>query len=436
MADGRGEGGLRDDVARAVAATPGPIYVGFSGGLDSTVLLHVAVTVLAGTNEPGRVRAVHVNHGLHADADAWEQRCAAVAGELGVAFVVHRVSVAPHGSVEAHARAARYAAFAQCLDTPDSRLLLAHHRDDQAETVLLRLLQGRGLYGMPGERSLGAGRLLRPLLDQPRSRLFAYARIAGLTWIEDPANADPALDRNFVRHRVLPELRTRFPEVDLALVRAMATQASHEQQLPAALGLDVTAGSLPLDGLLAVDATERRAVLRLWIAARGRSIPPARALDEFALQLRAGADRQPCLRLDRGVLRRHRGRVWLCAPAPALEDSYPITAPGELVLPHGRLEIAAATSGFTCRGSVTVRFRSGGECLRTSSGSRSVKSLLQDAGVAPWLRKTWPLVCDADGLAAVPGLAVRDAERGDERPQYCARWLPDDQAAYPDELRP
>jgi tRNA(Ile)-lysidine synthase len=437
VAGARGGDGLPGCVARAIAGTSGPVYVGFSGGLDSTVLLHAAVTTIAASTDRARLRALHVNHSLHADADAWERHCAGVATSLGIEFVARRVSVAPQGSVEARARAARYAAFAACLDSPDSVLLLAHHRDDQAETVLLRLLQGRGLYGMPAARRLGAGRVVRPLLGEPRSRLLEYARAAELTWIEDPANADPALDRNFVRHRILPELRTRFPKVDAALVRAIAARESDEQQLPAALGLDLAAPALPLERLLASGPQEQRTVLRLWLAVHGRAIPAARALDEFAAQLRAAPDRHPCLELDRGALRRHRGQVWLCAPAPELEPSYSITAPGDLVLPHGRLVMVSAVSGFVCRGAVTVRFRAGGECIRTSIGTRPVKALLQDACVAPWLRASWPLVWDEDGLAAVSGLAERAAglgpgDRCHDGPRFHARWVPDDLAPYPD----
>jgi tRNA(Ile)-lysidine synthase len=421
-----GDGALRNDVAQALSETAGPVYVGFSGGLDSTVLLHASADVL--THQQGRVRALHVNHGLHADADAWERHCGRVAAELGVRFIARRVNVAPNGSLEAHARAARYAAFAACLDTADSVLLLAHHRDDQAETVLLRLLQGRGLYGMPAARRLGAGWLMRPLLGQPRAQLLAYARAAGLTWIDDPANADPALDRNFVRHRILPELRTRFPGVDDALIRATAARQAEEARLAAALGLDLAEASLPLEVLLAAEPDEQRTVLRLWLAAHGHVIPAARALDEFVRQLRTEAERHPCLELDRGALRRHRGHVWLCAAPPTLAERYPVTTPGEVALPHGRLSIIPATSGFSCRGAVTVRFRAGGERIRTHGGTRFIKALMQEAGIAPWLRASWPLVCDADGVAAVPGLAVRDAEPGAAVPLFQARWVPDDPA--------
>ena len=163
------------------------LYVGFSGGLDSTVLLHVSFAL-----RPD-LTAVHVNHGLHAQADAWESRCDEACGGLGAAFVIRRVAVG--GGSEADAREARYAVFESVLGAGDL-LLLGHHRDDQAETVLLRLVQGRAPLGMPRSRKLtGGGRLLRPWLSTPRVDLLRFARAAGLEWIDDPTNSEVDFDR-------------------------------------------------------------------------------------------------------------------------------------------------------------------------------------------------------------------------------------------------
>jgi tRNA(Ile)-lysidine synthase len=410
--------GILRDVARAVADAIAPVYVGFSGGLDSTVLLHAA------TRAPLRVPvvALHVNHGLQADADAWEVHCRAVAAELGVECVVARVQVERRGSVEAAARAARYAAFLRHLVVPGSRLLLAHHRDDQAETVLLRLLQGRGLYGMPAARPIGAGHLLRPLLDHPRSALQAHARAAGLRWIEDPSNTDVGLDRNFVRHRVLPLARQRFPALDVALLGALEARIAEDGLLLREPAVALDSATLPIDLLLARPPAEQQAWLRLWLAARGCALPTGRALREFLAQLHAAPDRQPRLALSRGELRRYAGRLWLVAPRPVLAHAYAIARPGRLQLPHGRLAVLADSAGFEPRGPLEVRFRAGGECIRSGGHLRPLKALFQAAGIPPWQRACHPLLFDAEGLVAVPGIAVRDAESAAGGARFRADW--------------
>lgn len=406
-------------VAAALRDVAGPVFVGFSGGLDSTALLHAASRVARAASEH-RIVALHVNHGLQPGADAWEAHCARVAAELGVAFVVRRVAVQRRGSLEAAARRARYAAFADCLATPGSCLLLAHHRDDQAETGLLRLLQGRGLYGMPAERPLGAGRLLRPLLGLGRQALERYARGQGLRWIDDPSNADPVHDRNFVRHQVLPELRERFPAVDEALLQGMASRRARDARLRDSTPDRLTATSVALPWLFGLAPAERLAWLRLWLGAHGRALPSSRALCSLLEQLGAAGDRQPRLALDRGELRRFRGQLWLVDPQPVPVPREVAGLPARVDFAHGELAVDPAPRGFAVRGALSVRFRSGGECIRSGGHLRSVKQLLQEHGVPPWERSAYPLLYDDDGLAAVPGLAERDPAA--DGPRYRALW--------------
>lgn len=413
-----------DDLAAAVApvfvAAAGPVYVGFSGGLDSTVLLHAAVR--AGAH--AQLVALHVNHGLHPDAGDWQRHCERIAAGLGIECVSRPVCVERRGSLESAARAARYAVFAEYLAVPGSRVLLAHHRDDQVETVLQRLLQGRGLYGMPAERRLAAGRVLRPLLGHSRAELERYALAAGLTWLEDPANADLAIDRNYVRHRVLPELRRRFPAVDGALLAAMAARRAVDAVLQDDPGAALAGATLPVDELLRRKPEERQALLRLWLAAHGHAIPTGRALRELIAQLGARSDRQPRLTLDRGEIRRFGGRLWLVPREPELAGCYSVSAPGSLRLPHGMLEIRADPAGFACNGSLEVRFRTGGESIQAGGHHRLVKQLLQARGVPPWARSTYPMLFDELGLAALPGLALRDCTGVDPLPRFRADWFP------------
>jgi tRNA(Ile)-lysidine synthase len=393
-------------VAAVLAEATGRVFVGFSGGLDSSVLLHAV-----SSRRRSAVTAVHVNHGLHADADAWQALAGRAAAAVGAGFCARQVEVAASGSLEARARDARYQVFRTLLDRADDVLLLAHQRDDQAETVLLRLLQGRGSYGMPWQRRLGAGRLLRPLLDVPRERLRAYAIAHRLAWVEDPGNADLGLDRNFLRHRIMPALRERFTELDQTLLDAMQRQDRYHAALAAELAGAGDPTAIPLAALMVDDglAIER---LRVWLTELGQRLPTRVALTEFVQQVRTAApDRTPQLALRGASVRRHRGMIHLVPPLPALEPRYSLTAPGCLHLPHGTLRIDHSDAGFRPAGPVTVQFRRGGERLTSGGHGRTVKALLRGAEVAPWQRAGLPLLFDERGLLAVPGLAVRDDAR-------------------------
>ncbi|MGM0572056.1 MAG: tRNA lysidine(34) synthetase TilS, partial [Pseudomonadota bacterium] len=195
------------------------IRIALSGGMDSVLLLHVAASLYAGTD---RLSAVHVNHQLQPNADQTERFCQQVCGELGVPLDIRRVVVRSRqgagkdtGGIEEAARHARYQVFEDIL-VPDELLLMAHHGDDQAETVLFRLLRGTGvagLGGMPGSRPLGEGLLYRPLLAFSRGELQAWATEKGIDWVEDPSNTDERFDRNFLRQTIMPLLKARWPSL-------------------------------------------------------------------------------------------------------------------------------------------------------------------------------------------------------------------------------
>ena len=385
------------------------LAVAFSGGLDSTVLLHAAAAL------PTAVVAAHVNHGLHPSADQWQAHCEAVCRSLGIELLSRRVQVAA-GNVEAQARRARYQAF-DALLRPGDLLLLAHHQDDQAETVLMRLAQGRGAAAMPrGRRLPGGAALLRPFLGLPKRALRDAAEGLGLDWLEDPGNADAAFDRNFLRHEALPRLTERWPGLNAALARAGRAQADVEALLRHLLNGE----ALPLNDL---PPGLRPCALRAWLARFDEQGASERALAEFAAQFDAPADAQPELRLRRGRLRRWRGAAHYVPAAPALAACYQLRPPGALRLPHGELVVEKADSGgFCAAGALTVRFRRGGERIRSAQGSRSLKQAMRDAGLPPWLRASHPLLYSGEALVAVPGVAV--AAPGEPRagPRWRAIW--------------
>ncbi len=405
-------------VEAALPDTGHRLFVGFSGGRDSTVLLHA----LAARRRRGVV-AVHVNHGLHAAAAAWQDHCRAVAARLGVAYLARPVSVPRQGNLEAEARAERYRVFADLLSEPDDVLWLAHHRGDQTETVLLRLLQGRGLYGMPARRPLRTGTLVRPLLDVAAERLQRYADVHRLRWVEDPSNADDTLDRNFLRHRILPPLRERWPALDDAVLAAMADRRVAERRLAEPLGDLAAAESLELAALVDRPPRDAVALLRLWVQARGFEPPRRLALEEWLRQaVAARRDRQPRLQLDGATLARYRGRAHLVRPVPALAPAYRVALPGVTPLPHGDLEVTADPAGFRVFGDLEVRFRGADERLEQDGRRRPLKRLFQASGVPPWLRDSHPLLYDQRGLVAVPDIGWRsDADAASGR-RWRAVW--------------
>lgn len=389
---------------------PPALLVGLSGGLDSTVLLHA----LARRHGTATLRAVHVHHGLHTDADQWTAECQRLCDLLGVSLEILRVHVdreSPLGP-EGAAREARYAAFAEALRTGED-LVLAHHRDDQAETVLLRLLRasgGAGAAGMRASRDFHGARLLRPLLGLARAQLLDYARRHGLHWCEDPSNAREDADRNFLRLRVLPLLRERWPRADAAIAGSAARLAEDAGLLQEAVderlrALHGEGDWLPVEGLRALSPAWRAQVLRRWVVRRGLPPLPGTAPERIdADVLDAAHDRAACYRWQGAELRRWTDRLYARRDVAATLDGAPLAWDGRpaLVLADGgvlALEPGPAGGFDAVLGPCTVRPRQGGERLRLPGRehAHALKDLLREAALPPWDRARLPLLFAADG---------------------------------------
>jgi tRNA(Ile)-lysidine synthase len=299
---------LPDRVAAFVAArtTAGErLCVGLSGGCDSVVLLHL----LAALGLGDRLQAVHVHHGLSANADRWAGFCADYCRRLGVGFVLEQVTIDRSSGLglEAAARAARYEVFAR---RAGDVLLLGHHRGDQAETLLFNLLRGAGVAGaaaIPAERRQQRQRILRPLLDVSRDEIEAYARAHRLAWVDDESNCDTGLTRNFLRHQVLTVLAGRFPAAERNLAQAAGHFAEADALLGELAGFDwqsaADGDALKLAALRELSLPRLKNLLRYRLRQLGWRAPAAARLDEFARQLRtAGADRHPALDLTEGSM--------------------------------------------------------------------------------------------------------------------------------------
>lgn len=409
-------------LAQALHGIPGGRWlVAFSGGGDSYALLH-ALHALDGLGR--ELLAVHVDHGLQPQAETWARQCAVIADGLGVAFRLARVRVARDGqSLEAAAREARYAALAAQM-APGDVLLTAHHLDDQAETLLLQLLRGAGpagLASMPRIAPFGPGWHARPLLEQPRSALRNYLAGQGLSGLEDPSNQSLAAARNYLRHRALPVLQARWPAVARTLARAARHQAE-TLELTTTLGrtdLESVAGDEP--GTLSVAALHGLSrvrlhnALRVWLTDKGLPLPNAARLEQVrARVLNAAQDAQPLLRWPGGELRRYRDALYAMPPLPPHDPAqvfmWDLSAQSVEIPTLDRTVSCAElhTDAVELKRStapVTIRFRRGGErCrIRGKIHSRALKSLLQEAGVPPWLRDRIPLLYVGDRLREVVG---------------------------------
>ena len=394
----------------------GGTCVALSGGLDSVVLLH-AMSVLAGARDFS-LRAVHVDHGLDAASGDWAESCRRTCADLGVALTVLRLGLVPGrgDSVEATAREARYAALADNLARGE-RLLTAHHGDDQLETVLIQLLRGAGVAGlaaMAARAPCGAGWHLRPFLGTGRAQVRAYAEQHGLSWQEDPMNSALRFDRAWLRARVLPAIRERWPAAAATVSRSAAHLAEASRLLDAQAAADAAdlldQGRLSLAALARLEEHRQANVLRWWLRRAGLRAPPAARLAEALRVFRdARDDAAPMLRWKDGELRRYRGRLYAMSPVGEHGDEAPADVGRLLSLGPGLGQfglVAGHGGGLPADSRWTIRFRQGGESLRPHPGRprKRLKDLCQEARIVPWMRDRLPLVFGDGRLVAVGDL--------------------------------
>lgn len=419
--DGFGQHWLFERLAHLLPDFPAvSLCVALSGGVDSSALLTALATPRR--QRPG-LRAVHVDHGIHPNSTLWSAHCRALASRLGVPLQVlaTRVRRARGESLEAAARAVRYTLLAANLQEGEI-LLTAHHEDDQLETVLLQLFRGSGLAGiaaMPELALFGKGLLLRPLLTRTRAQLTAWSRANSVEWVEDDTNADEGLDRNYLRRRVVPLIRERWPSVGSSVGRSARHAAEAQRLLDTVALRDVEhaadGNSLLVSSLRALPLERTRNALRFWIARCGYTLPDSRRLAEMCGPLlHARPDANPQVSWSGAVLQRERGRLAIRNSAPAPGDAafewrwrasrtFELPDGGQLELrqdPEGSLDLDALPEGLT------IRRRAGGERLRLRRGgpSRALKNLLQEAHVPLGERARLPLIWSDERLLAVGDL--------------------------------
>ncbi|WP_154650830.1 tRNA lysidine(34) synthetase TilS [Reinekea blandensis] len=402
-----------------------PVYVGYSGGVDSILLLSLACQAYGAD----QVTAIHVNHQVSEFATQWQEHCVAQAEQLGCSCIVRTVEVGNRGQgIESDARDRRYDAFANVMPEGGT-LLLGHHLDDQIETFFLRLLRGAGQHGLQGmvqESNRDGYRIIRPLLTTSRQDIELMAQHHGLRWIDDESNEDTRFDRNFLRHEVLPKIESRWPgyrqrilqtqqliagtetsSVDMS--EALAHRLSHDQGLKM-----VQLDELSRDQILSL--------LHQWLTTVGQKVPSKARLEVVLDEVvHARQDARPSVRIGEGTIQRHGPALYWVADSPLPSQAPLVQMDEALVWPGvGSVRLKTVTEGP--RLSVTLpdlslRLRAGGEMLRPlgRSRSRDLKRLLQEYRVKPWLRDRMPLlfsgkelVAAGDELMSADHLAVGD----------------------------
>ncbi|MGC3961758.1 MAG: tRNA lysidine(34) synthetase TilS [Rhodocyclaceae bacterium] len=403
------------------------LLVGLSGGLDSIVLLHLLARI--SLDAGFALEAAHVHHGLNSHADDWLAHCRHVCAALGVRLHECRVAVTASGKgLEAAAREARHAALAAI---PCDWIVLAHHRGDQAETLLHRLLRGAGVHGAGAMRDQDrARRLWRPLLDEPRSVLLAWAQSHGLTWIEDDSNADVSFTRNRLRHEILPLLAAHFGGAEGNLARAARHFGEGAQLLDELAAIDAESVQPTRPGsrerMRLLSDSRSRNLLRHMLAQTGARMPDSARLDDALRQLRSDAAVR--LPMDAAWLCAYRDRIWL---EHSVAPARPVVWQGESALPWagGWIRFAEGQAGgLALAPGCSLGMANGRDRLRPHAGgpSRSFRLLCQEGGIPPWWRDRLPVLRDPAGVVVwVGGLGASvDSAAADGLSGWIVRWEP------------
>jgi tRNA(Ile)-lysidine synthase len=408
-----------ESVISALPSITERIFIAYSGGIDSHVLLHLSASI---DEIKSKITAVYVHHGLQQEADAWEKHCQLVCLDLGVTYKCLKVNAqkAIGQSPEEAARDARYHVLKSLLAKNDV-LLLAQHREDQMETVLLQLFRGagvQGLSGMPLIINFGLGVMCRPLLDVSKQDVQNYAERNSLDWIEDPSNKSDTFDRNFLRNQILPKLKQRWPALDKTISRSARHCASNHsvmQDLVQALLanlFDATDNTININQLLELDINKQYLVLRQWFASQNLRMPSENKLKRILTEvITAKVCGNPEVRGTDYCIRKYRNKLYCLTSCLVDKELQEKNWPKEqklLKLDDGKtLTITERTNGIAKKiwleAQVTIKYRKGSEKIRLPGrkGHHTLKKLYQEKAIPPWLRHNIPLIYLNDELVAI-----------------------------------
>lgn len=395
------------------------IKVGLSCGLDSSVLLHNLANC---ENLRTKIQAIHVNHGLSSNAHAWQLHCEKYCDKLNIPLLSETVKIITASHIEETARNARYDVFLSCLQENEC-LVLAHHQNDQVETLLFNLFRGTGIDGLasiPSSRKLGLGEIVRPLLNVSRDTLYQYALQHNIDWIEDESNFNLDFSRNYIRHTILPVIRKKWPKAmqnmsDCAKKCEVARDNLLELALIDCPKLSSIPLQLELDFIQSLSEERIINVLRAWLKYNEIPSPSSDIFQRIIKEvIFARHDKVPKIMLGKVLLTRYRNCLFIvnnilnCRADLAWTDF-----PNPLYLSDGRV-ITAELNAKGClavakNSDISVRFRVGGECIQHNGKNKKLKKILQDLGVLPWERDYLPLLFVDGKLRAVIGLLNSDS---------------------------
>lgn len=380
------------------------LWIGFSGGVDSTVLLHVL------TQNPllkSKVHAIHFNHNLHLDAKQWEGHCQGICKLWDIPLDIYHLQIKGKENLEERARELRYQQFISLVQANDA-LILGHHHDDQAETLLLQLFRGAGIEGlsaMAALRDLPNGKLIRPFLQRARADLIKYAENNNLIWIEDPSNQQVHFARNFIRHEVIPLIEKRWPKVKSALNRTafhVARAGEHLATLAANdSGQSLNNPYLHLDSIKELSHEKLNNILRTWLKNQGVKMPSTLQMDILINEvIFAGQDRNPEIVGDGYTIRRYKNKLYFVEPLKEASKDY--------VIKQALLELENKGFYNSLALPISVRFRKGGETIIFRKQRKNLKKLFQELQIPPWERDQIPLIYIGDELSIVVGYIMSD----------------------------
>lgn len=385
--------------------------VGFSGGMDSTVLLHLLV------NQADRpeMLALYIDHGLQAESETWTLHCADICQQFQIPFASIAVTVAASGSGETNARESRYQAFQNVLKRHDL-LVLGHHLDDQLETAFLNLLRGSevpGLTGIPRARRLGDAMVCRPLLGTARTTIKSYALEQNLSWIEDPSNALDLADRNFLRNRVMPLLVSRFPDIRSKVLTGLhrdvqARQLLHQLARQDLQSLQDDRSGISLQALKMLGEARAMNLLRTQLSDKGVALPSGKHLRQGLADMQgAEPDKSPLINLKGYQYRRFKGRIYLLKTV-TIVDWQPIEWPKDaqaLDIEGIRITRDKVDSGGLPMhlGTPQLRLKQPGEVILRDQ-RRKINDILREASVPSWIRSRLPVLVSKDQLIAIPAI--------------------------------
>jgi len=401
------------------------IYIAYSGGVDSHVLLHALTTLR--NQHPFNLHAIHIHHGLLPQANEWAQHGEKICAENKIAYTSISVTVQLEKgcSLEEAARTARYQALANLLNE-DDLLFVAHHQDDQAETCLLHCLRGsgpRGLAAMPMKASFSKGFLIRPFLAISRQVILNYAHQHQLCWIEDESNHDTRFSRNFLRYRVIPLLKERWPAVGHSLMQVASHAAEAEVLLQTLAEIDFkqtyqsTTNTLSIDQLNQLSFIRQKNLLRYWFYKKKMRMPSTQQLEQIILSvIHAKQDATPHLHWKNNEIRRYQNQLYLNTTLtpinptviiPWLDYRTPLVLPNSLGMLTTEIKIGEGINPEKIQ-SMTIRFRQGGETCKLPyrTTTHSLKKLFQAWKMPTWQRAYFPLIYIEEQLAAIPNYTV------------------------------